>query len=122
MRFATATTPWTAQDIEAAITTHSIRTGRGHISVDSIRTRPAALLASILRELDAEADHPGLAPFVPTPPSAPPAPCGTSACDGYGWVQLDDGRVRPCPDCSPAVRTASELPALRLDENGEPPF
>ena len=121
MRFATAATPWTAQDIDAAITTHSIRTGRGHIAADTIRTRPAALLASILRELDVAADHPGLPSFTSTPP--PPAEsCGGADCDGYGWLQLDDGRVRACPDCSPAVRTSGELPPVRLDENGQPPF
>lgn len=122
MRFATASTPWTAQDVADAITTHTIRTGRGHISADAIRTRPAALLASILRELDVEADHPGLDPFAPAPPTAAAEPCGGTDCDGYGWLQLDDGRVRACPDCSPTVRTTGELPALRLDENGEPPF
>lgn len=105
-----------------AITTHTIRTGRGHITADSIRSRPAALLASILRELDVDADHPSLGPFTPAPPQPAPEPCGHAGCDDHGWVQLDDGRVRPCPHCPPAVRTSGELPPVRLSDNGEPPF
>lgn len=123
-RFAATDQPWTAQDVAHAITTHNLLLGRGPITPDKIRTRPAALLAAILRGLDELADHPTLDPFGPATPPPPAEPCGGPDCD-HGWIPASHGCVRPCPDCPPAVRRSEQvrdLPPLALNENGEPPF
>jgi hypothetical protein len=144
MRFATAPEPWTAPDVVAVIESHAIRTGRGAIRADRIRTRPAALLASILRGLDVMADHPGLDPFAPAPQSptfegaafdvaldtATPTPvrresCGRAECD-HGWIEQPDGRVVRCAECPPGAH-ATEVAdpwasAGTVDEYGDPLF
>lgn len=111
MRFVTADEPWTVDDLVAGI--RQVGAGRGEIQPDMIRTRPAILLAGILRRLDPVADHPRLAgPFIPSDT----APCGGADCDGYGWINgLDDtGRpwAKPCPDCAPAVRRGAAQPPV----------
>lgn len=105
-RFATAETPWNAQDIALALTDLSHR--RGHttaLTEDRIATRPAVVLAGLLRQLDVEADHPNAAAF----PTEPPKPCRRPDCD-HGWITLTDGRgreaVAKCRTCPPGVRTA----------------
>ena len=111
-RFATCQTPWQAGDVVAAIEDHTSRRGAGPIRSQAIRTRPAALLAAILRHLDPDTDHPALLenPFGdPTPPAASrPDPCGADNCD-HGWIThtRPDGRptLTPCPTCPPTVRT-----------------
>lgn len=107
-RFATAETPWNAQDIALALTDLSRR--RGHtagLTVDRIATRPAVVLAGLLRQLDVEADHPTAAAF----PTSAPEPCRRPECD-HGWINLRDGRgrevVAKCPTCPPGVRTSHE--------------
>lgn len=122
MRFAVAGQPWTAQDVADAIGAHTLRTGRGAIQADSIRTRPAAVLAAILRELDVEADHPGLVPFE-TVEAEPAETCGRTGCD-HGWIEDHNGRVRPCPHCPSSVRAqlADDWDPPALDEHGDPPF
>jgi hypothetical protein len=133
MRFATAPVPWTAQDVIDSITAHGIRTQRGPITADTIRTRPAALLAAILRQLDPEVDHPSAPSFtgpVPTPPAPAAEPCGGPCCDGLGWLLPDptegeSGPARPCPDCPPAVRSSTVYGGWapgQVDEDGNPPF
>jgi hypothetical protein len=120
-RFANAAQPWTAQDIADAIATHSTRTGRGAIDPASIRTRPAALLAFILRDLDELADHPGLAhSFSPTPPAEP---CSAAECD-QGWLELEPGQVTPCPTCPPEIRRSPEADVDTEDreDSEDPPF
>lgn len=119
-RFATAEPPWSAQDVAATIGTHTLQTGRGEIREERIRTRPAVLLASILRGIDVEGDNPGLAgSFDP----APPVPCDRPDCDGHGWIELEDGKVAKCPACPASIRSwRSDDELLSLDEDGEPPF
>jgi hypothetical protein len=119
-RFATTEPAWSAQDVAAAINTHTLQTGRGEIREERIRTRPAVLLASILREIDVEGDNPGLATtFDP----APPVPCERSDCDGHGWIELEDRSAAKCPDCPAATRSwrPRDEPGS-LDADGEPPF
>jgi len=119
-RFATTEPAWIAQDVADAINTHTLRTGRGDIREERIRTRPAVLLASILREIDVAGDNPGLATtFDP----APPVPCERPDCDGHGWIELQDGAVAKCPDCPAPIRSwrPDDEPPL-LDEDSEPPF
>lgn len=110
-RFATASTPWTAQDIALALTDLSRR--KGHtiaLTADRIVTRPAVVLAGLLRELDVDADHP-TATAIPDP--ADLKPCRRTDCDDHGWVTITDGRDRSviakCPDCPPGIRTAHEI-------------
>ncbi len=114
-RFATCERPWQAADVAAAIAGHTARIGAGPIRPETIRTRPAALLAAILRKLDPVEDHPGLGEdgFGPSTaaeatPAARPQPCGQPGCD-HGWTTTvrTDGRpgVAPCPTCPPGVRS-----------------
>ncbi len=60
-RFATANTPWNAIDVIGALGDHATRTGRTLSALDTavIRTRPAGLLAGLLRGLDEVTDYPG---------------------------------------------------------------
>ena len=119
-RFANAEPPWSAQDVAAAIETHTLQTGRGEIRVERIRTREAVLLASILREIDVDGDNSGLASsFDP----APPVPCDRPDCDGHGWIELEDGKVAKCPACPASIRSwRPDDELMTLDEEGEPPF
>lgn len=114
-RFATADTPWSAQDVALALSDLSRR--RGHaaaLTEDRIATRPAVVLAGLLRQLDVEADHPTAAAF----PTEPPKPCRRPDCD-HGWITLRDGRgrevVAKCRTCPSGVRTNHE-------HNDEPEF
>lgn len=106
-RFAACRRPWQAADIVIAIADHTARLGAGQIRPEAIRTRPAALLAAILRHLDPITDHPAL---IADPFSDPaPEPCGDPDCD-HGWItqtRPEDGHeaLRACPRCPPTVRT-----------------
>ena len=62
MRFATANVPWTASDVIAALTDQGLRRGHRLFDLDQhqIHTRPAVVLAGLLRDLDVDADHPRL--------------------------------------------------------------
>lgn len=125
-RFVTCERPWQAADVAAAIAGHTARVGAGPIRADTIRTRPAALLAAILRQLDPDIDHPGLGEdgFAMTPAAdatstAPaPQPCGAPGCD-HGWLTATrpDGRpgLAPCPTCPPGVRSWQPLPGANDD-------
>lgn len=126
-RFASCRTPWQAADVVAAITDHTIRRGTGPIRPDTIRTRPAALLAAILRHLDPDTDHPALLedPFNdPTPPAAP-EPCGADDCD-HGWIThtRPNGRptLTPCPTCPPTIRTHHHTDDTTTWDPTNPPF
>lgn len=121
-RFATAAVPWTAADIVETLAAHNRRTGRDEIDSASIRTRPAAVLASIMRGVDEVSDHPGPAAAFPRQ-SGSSEPCGGPGCD-HGWVELDNGRVAHCPDCPPAVLRMwrEDADVVELDQYGEPPF
>lgn len=114
-RFATATTPWTAQDVSLALADLAARRGHaGHLTTDHINTRPAVVLAGLLRELDVEADHPTAAAI-----AADPTPCTRPDCD-HGWITLQGHRghvtVTPCPTCPPGVRS------LHDHDDDEPEF
>jgi hypothetical protein len=117
-RFAACEPAWHAADVAAAIAEHTARLGAGPIRPENIRTRPAALLAAILRTLDPELDHPGLLSDPFPDPAAPaaattPEPCGAPGCD-HGWITRTrpDGRLgqAPCPTCPPTVRTPQPDP------------
>jgi hypothetical protein len=56
-RFVRARLPWTARDLVDAIDTLNTRLGRASMTAGLIR-HPAGLLASYLRGLDVDADHP----------------------------------------------------------------
>lgn len=58
-RFATAERPWSAADIKDGIDSVTIRRGWTAVRAERIRTRPAAVLAWHLRQLDPLTDHPG---------------------------------------------------------------
>ncbi|MFK5691364.1 hypothetical protein ACI3EY_17025 [Ornithinimicrobium sp. LYQ92] len=57
-RFATGERPWTAQDLIDGIDTITVRCGYTAVRTERIRTRPAAVLAWFLRQLDPINDHP----------------------------------------------------------------
>ncbi|MBC9958360.1 hypothetical protein [Yimella sp. cx-51] len=85
-RFATATTPWTADDVITALQDQALRRGQNldELRVEQIRTRPAAVLAGLLRDLDVDGDHPGLVDQAPEPEPIP-----DHSCD-HGWVDVLD--------------------------------
>lgn len=104
-RFADA--GWTGVHIAQALAAQDARLGRGTLSADRIKTRPAVVLAAKLRELDPVTDHPGLShgPLV----ALPPVSCGHPACDGRGWLrELVDvsgySTALKCPRCHPNLR------------------
>ncbi|MFZ2502682.1 MAG: hypothetical protein WAW88_08440 [Nocardioides sp.] len=115
--FITATPPWSAQDLALALEDLTLRSGRGAIHAERIQTRPAAVLAGLLRQLDPQVDHPSLAAI---PDTTPPQPCGGPTCDGHGWIELDDGRVAKCPHCPPAIRSWRTIAGGPVAD--EPPF
>lgn len=107
-RFVDAETPWRTADLVTVLR---------RVAVDpaSIRTRPAALLAAVLRKVDPVADHPAAGPLIPRAVQA----CDGPECDGHGWINGSDpatGRAwaRKCPDCPPEVR-AGMTPEPELD-------
>lgn len=59
-RFATAHLPWTADDIINALDQINTRMGWTALTSTHIKTNPWAVLASYLRHLDPDADHPRL--------------------------------------------------------------
>lgn len=125
-RFATCTPVWRAGDLSVVLA--DVVRRRGHnpagLSEHAIRTRPAVVLASLLRDVDEVADHPSIAHQWATPPPAP-QPCGHPDCDGHGWLRtnlhvddhagglLEAARAAaagpatssvPCPRCPAMVR------------------
>ncbi|MGL5859595.1 MAG: hypothetical protein ACRC35_14560 [Angustibacter sp.] len=130
-KFTTYSPPWTAQDVASAISTHTLRTGRGTIAPDRIRTRPAVLLAAILRDLDVQGDHPALGFHLTAEvPGTIPVACGAADCDGYGWLTSTDehNSVVPCPRCPQAVRISTTDSVDTVQDLGvrpdglDPPF
>lgn len=61
-RFTNAALPWTARDIVAAIAAANRRNGRSELPLTGVRA-PIAFLASLVRDLDVDADHPRLDPL-----------------------------------------------------------
>lgn len=61
-RFTSAALPWTARDIVAAIAAANRRNGRSELPLTGVRA-PIAFLASLVRDLDVDADHPRLDPL-----------------------------------------------------------
>lgn len=110
-RFSACPTPWTGRDVAVAIAARDRRLMQPAITTDRITTRPAVILAAVLRDLDPIHDHPSLhdGPLVPLGVMAA-EPCGRPDCDGHGWlrgeVETTAGylAVKPCPHCPPAVR------------------
>lgn len=121
-RFATAPTPWTAEHIVYALADDAFRRGIKHqLTAEQIVTRPAVVLAGLLRHVDEISDHPDLAWLPPLELVA----CGRPDCDGHGWITVDASTVAPCPDCPPALRGRhlDQDDDGQLDEWGEePPF
>lgn len=127
---------WSAGDVHAALVDQAHRRGLDlhTLPPEKIRTRPAALLAALLRDLDPDTDRPMTEhdPWATTPPpeqdvTPPPAvrpePCARTDCDGHGWIPhlapTGDLIVTKCPDCPPALR-AGEIDVPSDDD--EPLF
>ncbi|WP_146202667.1 hypothetical protein [Branchiibius hedensis] len=142
-RFAAAQIPWSGADVVTALRSAAIR--RGHdfeaLATIEIRTRPAILLAGLLRDLDPDADHPAHEPATTGDPwvtdpvlvdgdldeygeALHPARCHGSRCDGRGWIVedlLQAGEDRRCPNCPPQIRGwRPHSPSAAAD--GEPLF
>ncbi len=133
-RFATATPAWTAQDLTDAIAT--LRAQRGlttTLTPDTIKTRPAVVLAAFLRQLHHYDDHPRLPHLTPEQ-----LRCHQPDCD-HGWLTLapsgthPEGAVRRCDRCRPGAWPAPthhhyEVDGLvngypgDPDDNNEVPF
>lgn len=118
-RFALASTPWTAEQIVHALADDALRRGITHqLRAEKIATRPAVVLAGLLRHLDEVADHPDAPAFAHEP-------CGRPDCDGHGWITIDATTVAPCPDCPRGLRgqNLDELDAAGGEDlDHEPPF
>lgn len=101
-RFAMAERSWSAADVRDGIDTVIIRRGWTAVRAERIRTRPAAVLAWHLRQLDPDTDHPGPA-FGPTSRSQWPTWCGH--CDQHTrqrWVP-EDALAYRCHVCHPLM-------------------
>lgn len=97
-RFALAPTPWTAEQILHALADDALRRGITHqLRAETIATRPAVVLAGLLRNLDEISDHPDAPAFALRP-------CARPDCDGHGWITVDANTVAPCPDCPRGLR------------------
>jgi len=99
-RFASTSPAWTAQDVIDAIDDANIRRGHTSLTDTHIKTRPAAVLAWYLRDLDPVADHPRAAAFTAgTATEQRPPWCGH--CDqNTRLIQLQQAAAR-CPRCHP---------------------
>lgn len=92
-RFAAA--GWTAEDVALAIDDANTRRQIAAPTQATIRTRPAVVLAALLRQLDVDADQPSKFEPTPTPPSRRRAWCDDCA-DTPGWVKDSDGAWWAC--------------------------
>lgn len=144
-RFAVADEAWTAAQLVDAIDDHHARNSAGRptrpiatYDPARIRTRPAIVLASLLRRLDVTDDW--------TPPAPTPCPCHHTDCRP-AWiyptdpttgrqyarqimaVRDDQGDVVECPHCTTDCVTSQDLAVDVIEpvpDNGgsyaEPPF
>lgn len=88
-RLTNCPTPWTGTDIATWLTHRDKRLSQPPLTTDRIRTRPAAVLAALLRDIDPITDHPALnhGPLTPTtPPPVHAKTCKHPDCDGTGWL------------------------------------
>lgn len=100
-RFAVSEPAWAAQDITDAIDTITVRLGWTAIHGDRIRTRPAAVLAWYLRQVDVHADHPRMDAFA-TGTAIEQRPHWCGQCDRRTrQVQLDVATMARCRRCHP---------------------
>jgi len=99
-RFATSNPGWTAQDLVQVIDAVNARLGYTSLTETHITTRPAAVLAWYLRDIDPVADHPRAAAFTAGTAAEQRRPwCGQ--CDqGTRLIQLERAAAR-CPRCHP---------------------
>lgn len=143
-RFAVAPEAWTAAQLVDAIDDLRIRTSGGRptrsitlLDASRIRTRPAILLASLLRRLDVTDDW---TPPVPTCNAAgvdqvddrqelePACSCSHEHCD-RGWLSADPtnpwASVVRCPSCINSCRHSADPSSPAYGAAGtfdEPPF
>jgi len=99
-RFATSNPAWTAHDVVQVIDAANARLGYTSLTGTHITTRPAAVLAWYLRDVDPVADHPRAVAFTAgTATEQRPPWCGE--CErGTRLVQLEAAAAR-CPRCHP---------------------
>jgi hypothetical protein len=106
LKFARAEIAWSGADVAAAIQLRNRRLELPQIDPGRIRTRKAAVLAHLVRQIDPYSDHPNA--------GGPLRPCGHPDCDGTGWrtgaTVVERGveytSVHRCPDCPPELRSA----------------
>ncbi len=125
-RFAHAPVPWTAAQIVLVLADGALRRGiTTQLRPERIVTRPAVVLAGLLRAVDEVADHPDADPFTGESGHrvAVPVSCTRADCDGHGWIQVDAATLAKCPQCpSSARRAAANEPHHIATPDDEPPF
>jgi hypothetical protein len=99
-RFATADPAWTARDVVQVVDAANARLGYTSLTGTQIKTRPAAVLAWYLRDVDPIADHPRAVAFTAGVANEQRLPwCGR--CEQVSrLVQLEHAVAR-CPRCHP---------------------
>jgi len=116
-RFAAA--GWTADDVATALDDANTRRQIAAPTTATIRTRPAVVLATLLRQLDIDADQPSKYD------STPAEPCGHPDCDGNGWRSTWDSAgnesVYRCPEC-PTANGRATKPRTAPPPGPEPRF
>ncbi len=106
-RYVMCPTRWSGAHIAAALTERDRRLQQPSMTATRITTRPAAVLAAALRDVDPTLDHPTLTngPLIPVLTS-----CGHPSCDGHGWlhdlIEINGHSfARKCPRCPDTIRT-----------------
>jgi len=138
-RFIDAEEPWTAAQLVDAIDDHQARNAGDRptrsitlLEESRIRSRPAILLAALLRKLDVTDD------WTPPPPAGhvdqvdelqvDSCSCSHEHCD-HGWLTPDPADpwapLRRCPACTSTCRHSADPDSAAYEAGGsydEPPF
>jgi len=99
-RFATAEPSWTARDVVEVIDAANARLGYTSLTRTHVKTRPAAVLAWYLRDVDPVADHPRAVAFTAGTATEQRRPW-CRQCDRQTRLVQLEATVARCPRCHP---------------------